>query len=357
MAAMASPSRMPYIASLAVLLLIWTVWYLEVPSIKSAIQNQAGLNSNVAEQPQGQDGVSEVDIITANTTVAVETVSNRPLILYAYAESETARENLQFFLRHGIHAAADFIFIMNGRTDAAKLVPVNEENIRVIRRPNDCYDIGAYAEVLTKNDLYKNYTRFITLNASLRGPFLPYWSESCWSDMYLNRVTDQVKLVGMTANCWPKFHIQSMIWATDRVGMEVLLFPPKAATAHLAPAVYFPDDDEIDESHIPPGINTCFHTWKQAVHAEISATALIKAAGYGVDAMMSRLHKTEDYEATCGGKENGDVLWDSKYEGTNVHPYETIFQKSNRDIDPVGLERLTDWTDGSKYSSYDFCKA
>lgn len=40
------------------------------------------------------------------------------------------------------------------------------------------------------------------------------------------------------------------------------------------------------------------------------------------------------------------MLWDKEYYGTNVHPYETIFLKSNRGIDLVGLERLSEWTRG-----------
>lgn len=120
-------------------------------------------------------------------------LSEIPLILFAYSESETARVNIEFFIRHGLHAAADFIFILNGATDIASIIP-KEFNIRVVQRENDCYDIGAYAEVLTKDDLYKGYKRFIMLNASLRGPFIPYWAKGCWSDMYLGRITDEVKV-------------------------------------------------------------------------------------------------------------------------------------------------------------------
>ncbi|KAG4427474.1 hypothetical protein IFR05_017044, partial [Cadophora sp. M221] len=129
------------------------------------------------------------------------TNSDRPLILYAYADSKdgTALENLKFFIAHGLHAAADFIFVLNGETTAKSLVP-KKDNIRLIQRPNECYDLGAYAEVLLKDDLYKDYKRFITLNASIRGPFVPYWSEGCWTDMFLSKVTDEVKLVGITAN-------------------------------------------------------------------------------------------------------------------------------------------------------------
>lgn len=123
-------------------------------------------------------------------------ISKRPLILYAYADSEegTSLKNLEFFIRHGLHAAADFIFILNGETSVASLIP-NEDNIKIVERPNDCYDLGAYAEILTNGDLYKGYKKFIMLNASLRGPFMPYWSNACWSDMYLSKLTDEVKVL------------------------------------------------------------------------------------------------------------------------------------------------------------------
>ena len=91
--------------------------------------------------------------------------------------------------------------------------------------------------------------------------------------------------------------------------------------------------------------------------AEISASSLIKAAGYKLDVMMSAYHKSKNYEQECSSSENGDVLWNGKYYGVNVHPYETIFLKSNRDIDPLSLERLTEWTRGRTYSSYKFCSA
>jgi hypothetical protein len=58
----------------------------------------------------------------------LDVVSERPLILYAYAESESARVNIQSFIAHSLHVAADFIFIFNGETDGASLLPL-EPNI------------------------------------------------------------------------------------------------------------------------------------------------------------------------------------------------------------------------------------
>ena len=124
--------------------------------------------------------------------------TDKPLILFAYSESANARANIEFFIAHALHDAADFIFIINGETDVEKIIPT-KPNIKYVKRENDCYDLGAYAEILLKNDTYKGYKRFITLNASIRGPFLPSWSNGCWSDLYLNKVTDEVKVYTSTS--------------------------------------------------------------------------------------------------------------------------------------------------------------
>lgn len=62
------------------------------------------------------------------------------------------------------------------------------------------FDAG---EVLTANDreLVKKYDKHILLNGSIKGPFMPSWSDQCWTDAFAGRVTDQTKLVGMTMNC------------------------------------------------------------------------------------------------------------------------------------------------------------
>lgn len=84
----------------------------------------------------------------------------------------------------------------------------------------------------------------------------------------------------------------------------------------------------------------------------------MRAAGYKVDAMMAAYHGMKEYHEE--GKscfENKDVLFDKEYFGTNVGVFETGFVKSNRDIDPVGLEKQSLWMKGRGYRSYDFCHA
>ncbi|EHK96794.1 hypothetical protein M7I_7502 [Glarea lozoyensis 74030] len=150
------------------------------------------------------------------------------------------------------------------------------DNIKFVKRANDCYDLGAFAEVLTKNDLYKRYNRFITMNASIRGPFLPYYATGCWSDMYLSRLTEKNKLVGMTLNCKPVNHVQSMIWAIDRVGLEVLLFPSEELQAKFKAGIKpFREGEPVPPMEIP-GINHCPHEYWKAVTVEHTRAKLFK---------------------------------------------------------------------------------
>ena len=120
-------------------------------------------------------------------------VTDRPLVLYAFFETELARRNLEFYLKHALHNNANFLFIFNGKTNAQKLLP-KAGNIRFIKRKNDCYDLGAFAEVLLTNDYYKKYTKYIMMNSSIRGPFIPYWAKDCWSERYLSKVTNTTKV-------------------------------------------------------------------------------------------------------------------------------------------------------------------
>ena len=128
-----------------------------------------------------------------------------------YSESQEARRNLKFFIAHGLHAEADFVFIFNGETDADSLVP-DGTGIRSIRRENACYDLGSHAEVLQKDDLWRRYGRFILMNASVRGAFMPTWADGlCWTERLLSKITEEVKvciwlsILFATSVCVPRY--------------------------------------------------------------------------------------------------------------------------------------------------------
>ncbi|ROW06020.1 hypothetical protein VMCG_04633 [Cytospora schulzeri] len=301
---MAKPSCSPLMGwnktfAIGTLIIVWVFWSLRFLDI--------GTTDDVLSR------ISSVGSILS--TPASDEPSLRPLVLYTYAESDNARANLNFFISNGLHGNADFVFIFNGETTAPDLLP-DEPNIRIVRRNNTCFDIGAMGEVLGKDDLWKKYKRFITMNASIRGPFFPVHSPSCWTDKFLGRITEKVKLVGTTLNCLPRTHLQSMLLATDEIGMSILLDPKLALSASV--------EDYYGTSEDPVGFSSCFATMKKAVHAEIGITSLILSQGFKVDVMMTAPYSAPSFDEFCDsiGRPD-DFLYNGHYLGTNTHPYET----------------------------------
>lgn len=200
-----------------------------------------------------------------------------------------------------------------------------------------------------------------------------------------------------------------MIWATDSVGLGVIL--------------------------TPGGIDECFANMPAAQNGEIRTTQLLRDNGYDVDVFLSVYHSkdretkqrlltdadpeakksdpetkepdteakeadieageadteakegepepaTETKEEDPAGAEKREIevslpranpaslsvpgdFWKSctdedwlgpgSYFGTFVHPYENLFMKSHRHIEDTVLDRLTEWHNGWGYSSYDVC--
>lgn len=139
-----------------------------------------------------------------------------------------------------------------------------------------------------------------------------------------------------------------MLLATDDIGMSVLLNPDLALTAA--------DDNFYGTHNDPGGLSPCFTTMHKAVHAEIGLMSLIESQGYAADVVMTAPHSQLSFENFCTKAGTpGDFLYKDSYLGTNVHPYETIFMKANRDIDPMALSRLTEWHLAANMTSWDTC--
>jgi hypothetical protein len=280
---------------------------------------------------------------------------NEDLVIYAYYETSSSRLNIVHFFRHGLHASVDFLFIINGESNIDNLLPQNVSNIRVLRRNNSCYDLGTVGEVLRADDhkLVKKYKRFILMNGSVRGPYLPTYVDGCWSDMFFKKLSDEVKLVGTTFNFWSP-HIQSMVLATDTIGIKILLAGNGTTDSTI----------ETDEKYITKyfgnpesliGLNGCPDSKFRAVSTEISLTHLIRRAGYKIAVQMT--------SATALQREESDeelILPFNDYNLASVHPYEIIFIKAREgwggSIDAEYLSKLTEWHDNLNTSSWQTCR-
>jgi hypothetical protein len=287
--------------------------------------------------------------VQSSTFTTVEEDPYRPLIIYNYHETHYTRINIGFFISHGLHANADFIFVINGPSDVEKMLPEDAPNIRVIRRDNTCFDLGAAGEVLRANDeeLVKKYKRFVVINASVRGPFLPIYAPNCWTDIFLQRLSETVKIVGMNYCCVPKTHVQSMVFATDDVGMKVLVKGNETDTTNLTDSHYRAIAAGNPDSF--NGLSKCATDKFKAVSAEISLTNLIYRAGYKALVVRTASMASPTFYEDCLNHTITD--WDG-------HPYDTVFVKANENaaFDRKQLDDLTTFHDGWGYSSWESCR-
>ena len=248
---------------------------------------------------------------------------NADVILYSYFETPEAFKNFNFFMRHALHAKADFIIMLNGNytIDVSSLQGLR--NVRVVERENRCYDLGGFHEILTRDPrLVKQYKRFMFTNASLRGPFFPPWaSHICWSDAYWDKLQSSpngTKVVGMTWNCangtpYPP-HLQSMILAFDQRTLTKVFLPWMKCYSDKLSAI------EQGELLISKSV--------QDAGGEIFAMESRFAAHAGPDGRNSSaflewcVDSPEEQEQ--GVTHWNDVLNSQRYEGTTIHPYETM---------------------------------
>ncbi|OBT50285.1 hypothetical protein VE04_08726, partial [Pseudogymnoascus sp. 24MN13] len=350
----------------------------------------------------------------------------RPLITYAYYESPFARANLKFFVDHALHDAADFIFILNGETDADKTIIFADsdvpEDLRDLIPRRDKKNIFVLNSVLGgegwigkdgpiaepkgmvsagDNMLLRNkYKRYILMNASIRGPFVPRWSTQCWTDSYLNRLTDRIKVMLTKAgigecfgamseamlaeartarvlrdagfevdNFMSVYHSENRCgptWARSRAGAEAPELvtreteeEKKANEAKEAEAKAKKEKEEKEAKEKKD---------KEAAAAAAAAATPTTTRTPTADDVAAAIAAEEEREKARIEKEKNDKLlliedndmpgyfwreckhedWlgPGSYFGTFVHPYENLFMKSHRKIEDTVLDNLTKWHDG-----------
>jgi hypothetical protein len=117
----------------------------------------------------------------------------------------------------------DFIIISNDKTNKFN-VP---DNVKCLFRDNIGYDFGGWSDALLTNNLYENYDKFIFVNSSAIGPFIPSYYNGKWTDIYINGLQNNIKLFGSTINTRERpleiSHVQSYIFSMDKLTLKYLI--------------------------------------------------------------------------------------------------------------------------------------
>lgn len=180
------PSRLPLaLGSLTLLLAAWGLWTGRL-EVHSTPRSAAGIATNGAAAS------------SASSTAAAAAAWGLPpppkrrlpgggwaptLLVYVFSNTDPHYlGNLRFFVEHGMAADDGVTYLIVVQEEAAASgqqqqqpeLPALPPNARYVRHPNSCYDWGAIGWVFEAGHARADdYTYFIFMNASVRGPFIP----------------------------------------------------------------------------------------------------------------------------------------------------------------------------------------
>ena len=144
----------------------------------------------------------------------------KTLVLYVFHEYN---KRVKHFLHHCLFKDknTDFMIISNNKEYTLQI-----PNVMSLVRNNVGYDFGGWSEALLTHQLYRKYDKFIFVNSSVMGPYLPSYYKGKWTDIYLDGLQGNVKLFGSTINTIgnpSKAHVQSYIFAMDKTTLQYLI--------------------------------------------------------------------------------------------------------------------------------------
>ena len=138
------------------------------------------------------------------------------LILYSFSHSDGWREdNLLFWIARGLLPSPSryyFVIVFNGEVDPSWRAMLDRVEARMagslewLARPDRGRDVCAWHSVLTGELRIRpgvaGFRRFVLLNGSVRGPFLPAFAAGPWPEVFLAPLDGgDVDLSGVTVNC------------------------------------------------------------------------------------------------------------------------------------------------------------
>jgi len=235
----------------------------------------------------------------------------KTLVLYVF---HVFNDRVKIFIDRAIFQDenTDFIVIANDKTADFK-VP---EYVKILKRDNIGYDFGGWSDALLTDDLYKSYDRFIFVNSSVLGPFLPDYYTGKWTDIYLAGLKDNIKLFGSTINTCSNYadptkfsHVQSYVFAVNRETLNLLI------------------DNNIFSRH------NYVKTMDEAVwYKEVHMSRIVIANGGNIGCLM-KYYRGVDF--TFKVKPNvimlGDVI-NNQCRNVLWNEYDLVFVKGNRGI-------------------------
>jgi hypothetical protein len=240
-----------------------------------------------------------------------KTTAPKILITYTYFKSDSSNYNLLYFTLKALtyDENIDYHIVINGHE-----CPINIPqlpNVHVIKRRNMGYDFGGH-KASVEHAGHRKYDYYLFMNSGVIGPILPFHHPQTthWSQVFIDKITSTVKLVGTTIVCLPEDDeggygpkIEGFFFATDKTGLDLI----------MADGTIFAD-----------------HKFKHdaIISGEYALTKCIMKAGYTIDCMLHKYQKVNWLDPSNWRMNNN--LHPSRHNsfyGKSINPYEVMFHK------------------------------
>lgn len=241
-------------------------------------------------------------------------------------------DHVKYFLDHGVikNNKYDYYFIYNGNDD----IDHHFTNLNLIYRENSGFDFGGWSDQLFrlsqdgKNLVKDAYDYYIFINSSVTGPFLPTYCDIPWPYIFIRLLNSDTILSGITINCgkwYPKNVAVHNGWNPDKM------------VAHVQSMLFCMNSDTLQfmiqkEIFHPTKFLNVKHNHQIILNCEIRMSDEILKSGKNIACLM-RIYKNVDFRYSIPIKCD-DPWYENGVLGNNLDPFETVFYKNNRDINP-----------------------
>ena len=237
----------------------------------------------------------------------------KSVVIYTYFSSPSSDYNLEFFIKKelSLKDTIDYIFVINGHTHPKTIRFPTLDNVTVLKRDNMGYDFGGHAHALEYLETTsKVYDYYFFMNSGVIGPILPHYFKGHWSSIFIEKITEKVKLVGTTIACLqphdkggygPK--VEGFFFMVDQVGLNVL---KERGT------IFCNHQDKISA----------------VINGEYALSNCMFENGYSIDCMLPR-YKGIDWTNPVYYTLNNNLHPSRKntFYGRSINPYDVVFHK------------------------------
>ena len=236
------------------------------------------------------------------------------VIIYTYFSSPSADYNLKFFVKKELSYKdnIDYIIVINGYNYDKTIEFPNLDNLTILKRENIGYDFGGHNYALNYIEINsKKYDYYFFMNSGVIGPIIPhYLTETHWTNIFIKKINELVKLVGTTIVCLPHTDsggygpkVEGFFFMVDNIGLNLLK----------------------NQQNI-----FCNHNDKYSaiVNGEYGLSNCILKNGFSIDCMLPK-YQNIDWKNNDNYNLNNNIHPSRKnsFYGYSINPYDVIFHK------------------------------